>query len=54
MPDKNGDFTLEELKHPTTVLAELYAKKLPKYGWAGRKNATEKEYVRWFKETNRG
>lgn len=50
MPDKNGDFTLAELLEPATPLARHYAKKLPKYGWAGRKNATERAYIKWFKE----
>lgn len=50
MPDKNGDFTLQELQKPATPLAKLYHKKLPRYGWAGSKNATEKAYIKWFKD----
>ena len=53
MPDKNGNFTLEELQHPTTPLARHYAEKLPKYGWAGGKTKAEKEYIRWFKEKHK-
>ena len=52
MPVKNreGDFTLDELQHPTTSLAKHYHDKLPMRGWAGRFNQTEKEYVRLVKK----
>ena len=45
-----NELTLKELQRPTTPLAKIYARKLPKYNWAGVKTRTEKEYVRWFRK----
>jgi len=50
MPNKNGDFTLEELIHPAAPLAQFYHKKLPIRRWAGKLSKAEKEYVRWVRE----
>jgi hypothetical protein len=46
--------TLEQRYADDPELLRLYKKKLPMRGWAGKKDATEKEYVRRVKAARAG
>ena len=45
--------TLEERYARDPELLALYKKKLPKPGWAGAKDATEKEYIKRARQAAR-